>query len=166
VIRRILNPFKALRTLRKTTVLLEKSLAGVTQEQATRLRDGADGWSVLYIACHLRDYEVFLRERVELMLAEEQPLFRGFDQLALVEINAYAGQELRAVLDELSERRAALIGRLEQLDDDQWLREGRSPEQGTGTVLDVAINAGLHDLDHLEQITRCLAVGLVPAATG
>jgi len=30
------------------------------------------------------------------------------------------------------------------------------PEQGPGTLLDVAVNAGLHDLDHLEQLARCL----------
>jgi hypothetical protein len=157
MIRRILNPFKALRTLRKTTALLDGTLAGVTQAQAASLRDGDEGWSVLFIACHLRDYESFLRERVELMLAEEQPMFRNFDQLALVETNAYAEQKLDAVLADLAERRASLIECLEQLDDARWLREGYNPEQGPGSVLDVAINAGLHDLDHLEQITRCLA---------
>jgi len=31
------------------------------------------------------------------------------------------------------------------------------PSQGPATLLDVAVNAGLHDVDHLEQIIRCLA---------
>jgi len=65
VIRRVLSPHKALRTLRKTAALLDGTLAGVTHEQATSLRDGADGWSVLFIVCHLRDYEIAWRERIE-----------------------------------------------------------------------------------------------------
>lgn len=158
MIRRILSPFKALRTLRKTALLLDKTLTGVTQRQAADLRDGPDGWSILFIACHLRDYERFLRQRVELVLADDQPVFHGFDQVALVAANAYADQELGTVLAELREGRAALIARLEVLDDTQWLREGINAEQGPGSVLDLAINAGLHDLDHLEQLTRCLDV--------
>lgn len=157
MIQRILSPMKALRTLRKTSALLAGALAAVNQRQAEELRDGADGWSVLFITCHLRDYEVAWRERVELMLAEDTPTFSTFDHHEVVEGHEYAAQELRAVLSELSERRAALIARLEGLDDRQWLRPGLHPEQGPGTVLDVAINAGLHDLDHLEQIARCLA---------
>lgn len=37
-----------------------------------------------------------------------------------------------------------------------WLRAGTHPAQGPATLLDVAINAGLHDVDHLEQLARCL----------
>lgn len=153
----VLSPMKALRTLRKTSALLARELGGVSQREAEDLRDGADGWSVLLIACHLRDYEVAWRERVELMLAEDGPTFGTFDHHELVERHAYARQELRAVLADLGGRRAELIARLEGLDDGQWLRTGLHPEQGPGSVLDVAINAGLHDLDHLEQIARCLA---------
>lgn len=156
MIHRIVNPMKALRTLRKTTALLDRTFAGVTQDEAVRLTDGPDGWSVLFIACHLRDYEIAWRERVELMLAEEHPIFPNFDHHAAIEANAYARQELAAVLRDLAERRAGLIARLEPLADEQWLCTGVHPDQGPGTVLDVAVNAGLHDLDHLEQLARCL----------
>jgi hypothetical protein len=156
MIKRIINQAKALRTLRKTAALLDRTLAGVTQEEAAGLTDGPDGWSVLIIVCHLRDYEIFLRERVEQLVAQDAPVFSSFDQLALVEERAYAAQQLRSVAAELAERRAALIARLEGLDDSQWLRSGVHPEQGPGTLLEVAVNAGLHDLDHLEQLARCL----------
>lgn len=98
---RILNPDKALRTLRKTTLLLDLA----TAERA----------------CH------------------------------------YASQALAGVRAELRADRAATLDRLAALDADQWARVGHHPQQGAGTLLDVAINAGLHDVDHLEQIARCRA---------
>lgn len=156
MIQRILSPMKALRTVRKTSALLARALRDVSQADAVALRDGPDGWSVLFIVCHLRDYEVAWRERTELMLAADNPTFVTFDHHHLVEANHYAAQDLRAVLADLASRRAALIARFETLSDEQWLRPGLHSEQGPGTILDVAINAGLHDLDHLEQLARCL----------
>lgn len=157
-INRLLSPMKALRTLRKTPALLDALLRDTTQEQAATLRDGPDGWSVLFIACHLREFEAIYRARIEQMLAEDTPTFAIYpsnDELA--ERNAYALQDLRAVLADTRAHREALIARLEGLSDEQWLRAGLHPEQGPATVLDAAINAGLHDIDHAEQILRCLA---------
>jgi hypothetical protein len=156
-INRLLSPMKALRTLRKTPALLDALLHDVTQEEAATLRDGPDGWSVLFIACHLRDFEAIYRARIELMLTEEQPTFELTDNDELARRNAYAAQDLRAVLAETRAGRRSLLARLEQLSDEQWLRVGLHPEQGPTTVLDAAINAGLHDVDHAEQILRCLA---------
>ena len=154
---RLISPTKALRTLRKTSALLEDMLRGVTQAQAAALRDGPGGWSVLHVACHLRDYEVTYRERIELMLAEDSPTFVVIANEEWEARGDYPNQDLRAVLADIGERRAGLIARLEGLSDQQWLRPGAHPAQGPATVLDVAINTGLHDIDHIEQIMRCLA---------
>ena len=157
-ITRLLNPTKALRTLRKTPALIDAVLRDVSQEDAATLRDGADGWSILFIACHLRDFEGIYRARIEQMLAEDDPTFTIYatnDELA--ERNAYANQSLRAVLEDTRAQRHSLLARLEALSDEQWLRTGVHPEQGPCTVLDAAINAGLHDIDHAEQMLHCLA---------
>lgn len=154
---RLINPAKALRTLRKTGALLEDMLRGVTQAQAAELRDGPDGWSALHVVCHLRDYEITYRERIELMLAQDNPNFVVISNEAWEARGDYANQDLRAVLADIAARRAALIARLEGLSDEQWLRPGAHPLQGPATVLDVAVNTGLHDIDHIEQIMRCLA---------
>ncbi|HEY1016297.1 MAG TPA: DinB family protein [Herpetosiphonaceae bacterium] len=157
MINRILSPAKALRTLRKTALLLDGLLAPVSQAQAAALRDGADGWSVLSIACHLRDYERIIAGRLDDILARERPALADMDNDALAAVNRYADQELGTVLAELRAGRQALLDRLAGLADEQWGREGVHPSQGPGTVLDIAINAGLHDVDHLEQLARCLA---------
>ena len=51
----LINPAKALRTLRKTPILLEALLEGITQEQAEALYD--DDWNVIFVVCHMRDFE-------------------------------------------------------------------------------------------------------------
>ena len=153
---RLVSPMKALRTLRKTPILIDNLLRDVTQAQATTLRDGPDGWSILFVACHLRDFEAIYRARIEAMLSEDAPTFALTNNDELAERNAYAAQELRAVLADTRAQRQSLIARLEALSDEQWLRTGQHPEQGPSTVLDAAINAGLHDIDHAEQMLHCL----------
>jgi hypothetical protein len=152
----LLTSAKAIRTARKTNAILADALRGVTQEQAGTLRDGDDGWSILYIVCHLRDYERLYRERVERMLAEEHPTFLVRTNEEWIAEGNYAAQNFFAVLDDIAQQRADLVARLEGLSESQWGRTGFHPQQGHATVLDVAINVGLHDIDHIEQIVRCL----------
>jgi hypothetical protein len=156
-LKRLLNPDKALRTLRKTPFLLETLLRGMSPQDAARLRDGADGWSIVYILCHMRDEEDIFAQRVRDLLAKPRPTF-GYalnDELAVK--NRYDAADYPAVLDDFMARRRAFIALLETVTDDQWLLEGEHPLQGPATLLDVALNVGLHDVDHMEQIARCLA---------
>jgi hypothetical protein len=155
---RLVNPAKALRTLRKGPPLLHAVLAAVTQEQALTARDGADGWSVLWIVCHMRDVEALFTQRVRDLLEQPDPVFTVVPNEELIRQGDYDRQELRAALVAYVTRREALIALLEPLTDAQWLRAGTHPLQGPATLLDVAVNAGLHDVDHLEQIVRCLAL--------
>lgn len=152
---RILNPDKALRTLRKTPLLLDAALAGLDDERARAVRDGADGWSILFIVCHLRDYERIVAARVAALLADDDPLLPAADNETLMREGAYAEQSLAVVREALRIDREALIARLQSLGAAEWQRSGHHPQQGAATLLDVAINAGLHDVDHLEQIVRC-----------
>jgi hypothetical protein len=152
----LLSPAKAIRTVRKTNAILAEVLRGVTQEQSNTLRDGDDGWSILYIVCHLRDYERLYRERVERMLTEEHPTFLVRTNEEWIAEGNYAAQDVRAVLDDIAQQRVGLIARLEGLSEGEWSRTGFHPQQGHATILDVAINVGLHDIDHTEQLVRCL----------
>jgi hypothetical protein len=75
----------------------------------------------------------------------------------LIQGNNYAAADLHQVMGEIARLRGELIALLEPLTDEQWLLAGVHPSQGPATLLDVAINTGLHDVDHLEQIVHCLA---------
>jgi hypothetical protein len=157
MIKKLINPAKALRTIRKTPAILTSILHGITQEQAATLRDGEDGWSVLFIICHMRDLEAVYHGRATDLLADE-PVFRvspSNDELAAM--NNYAGQDAGQALAEYVSRRRETIAVLEALSDEQWALTGVHPTQGPATMLDVAINIGLHDVDHIEQVIRCLA---------
>lgn len=153
----ILTPFKALRSVRKTPASFEMLLRDVSQEQAVSATDGPDGWSVLFIMCHVRDYEGIYTERITMILEQDDPqivLPPSNDQLAVQ--NNYAGQNLREVFEDYLAKRRALIARLESIGDEQWLRRGTMPKAGENTVLDMVVNTALHDVDHIEQVARTL----------
>lgn len=152
----LLAPSRVIRTLRKTPVILSSILADITEEGARTLHDGLDGWSILFIVCHLRDYEDVVAQRVSVILTEDRPVLPGIDNVQLPVQNRYGEQNLRDTLADLMARRAALLATLEELTDAQWARVGQHPSYGFGTLLDVATNVCLHDVDHIEQIVRCI----------
>ncbi len=152
----ILSPFKALRTLRKTPLILQTLLAGVEHAEAVARTDGPNGWNIVFILCHLRDYEVACIKRVNDMLTRDCPTFETWDNDELARKNEYDKQTFQIVLGDYLSLRRQFIALLEGVTDAQWARKGMNPQQGEGTVLDVAINAGLHDVDHIEQVTRCV----------
>ena len=154
---RLINPTKALRTLRKTPAILAALLQGVTQEEAVALHDGDDGWNVVFIVCHMRDVEGIFTQRVCDLFAGPNPTFAVVPNEELMRRHNYATADLRQTLAEYELTRREFIALVEPLTDEQWLLTGLHPSQGPATLLDVAVNAGLHDVNHLEQVVRCLA---------
>lgn len=154
--KRLMNPDKALRTLRKTPVLLNALLKGVGPAEAARLRDGVDGWSILYVLCHMRDEEAIFTQRAADLLNTPNPVFSYVLNEDLVARNNYAAADYASALAEFMARRKAFIALLEGAREEQWLLEGVHPLQGPATLLGVALNVGLHDVDHLEQIARAI----------
>ena len=154
----IVTPERLLRSIVRTPVILRGLLSGADQQRALSATDGPDGWSVLEVVCHLRDFDSFFQERVELMLADDSPALPAYDhELIAVERN-YRGDDLAGALAALVEHRAGFIRLFEGLDPDQWSRTGVHPEMGPISVLDAATQVVFHDIDHTEQITRCLGL--------
>lgn len=150
----LLSRGKALRSLPKTMALLRHLLEDVTQEQAENSWDKE--WNVVYMVCHLRDLEKAYVERLRMMLSEDNPTFPANDPAELAERNNYASADLRAALAEFEALRREFIRIVEGLTPDQWERRGQHPAFGETTILTQAINNAIHDLDHIEQITRAL----------
>ena len=148
---------RQLAIMRLTCDTLGHILAGVPAEQARALRDGEDGWSIIEILCHLRDFDQIFYRRAVMMRDEDHPRLPGYDHEAMAIERAYQGEDLSAAYQTLCESRARFIEFFTALTPAQWERGGVHPERGGFTMTDAAIQVGLHDLDHMEQITRVLA---------
>jgi len=129
-------------------------LAPVSQEQATTLRDGADGWTIVEVVCHLRDFDGFFRGRAELLLAEETPLLPAYDHEAIAIARNYNADRLTDAYAALLRSRAATQALFAGLTEEQWKRGGIHPEVGPFSLTDAAFQVSLHDQTHTEQILK------------
>ncbi len=155
----ILNPQKALRGLPQSPTILKALLASVSQQQAIQATDGEDGWSVLYIICHLRDYEDIFGERIRWLLEQDEPTYPfPLNNDELIEVNQYGVQDLQLTFGAYIDKRRALINRLKTLTPEQWERSGTFPTGNRVTVVEMAVNIILHDHNHIEQIVRALGL--------
>ncbi len=143
-------------SLKRNQTILDGILHGLTQTEATVATDGAGGWSVVQVVCHLRDLEEIYSTRIASMLAGDNPTFPRIDPNAIAAANDYAAQDLRAARAALLANRRATLATLDNLIPDAWWATGTHPVYGAQTVERLAFQIVTHDLDHLEQITRCL----------
>jgi uncharacterized damage-inducible protein DinB len=145
--------------LRKSYQILGLVLDGVTQEQAETLRDGEDGWTILEIMCHLRDYQEIFMGRATQMLNEDNPTLTPYDAVArevMITEREYAKQNLLEVFKDYVETRHKFIALMESLNDADLDRIGTHPMTGTIAVATPVYHTTLHDADHTEQIARIL----------
>jgi DinB superfamily len=140
----------------RSQVVLQGLLHGVSQEEAMAGRDGADGWSVVEVVCHLRDFDGFFRDRVELMLGQDEPALPAYDHEALAIERDYQHQDLRTAMADLLASRRAFLQRIAELTPEQLQRGGIHPQAGRIVVFDALVQVTHHDLTHLDQIARCL----------
>lgn len=154
----IVTPDRLHRAIVRTPVILQGLLTNVDQRRAMEATDGPDGWSVVEVVCHLRDFDGFFQGRVELMLAEERPTLPAYDHERIALERDYRHDDLRRALAALVAHRSGFVRLLAGLRAEQWSRSGFHPEMGSITVLDAATQLLLHDIDHTEQITRCLGL--------
>jgi hypothetical protein len=155
----ILTPDRTLMYLRKSPGILSAILKDVSQERAQQATDGPDGWSVVEIVCHLRDYEDIFLERAHLMLAQDNPKLPGHNQEELARERNYKIQKIKEAFDGYLSHRQRFVNLLSGLSEQQWHRPGLHPNWGDINMLELGTNAALHDLNHAEQIVRALGTG-------
>jgi hypothetical protein len=152
------TPERYLLSLRKTPVLLNALLKGVSQEQAGRLTDGPGGWSVVETMCHIRDFADVSLMRAQLILTEDQPMLPNLDPLESAQQRGYAHQNLAAEFAAYLGSRKTLLALLSDVSDEQWQRRGLHAKFGSMTLLDLLVLIEWHDVNHLEQIVRTLTL--------
>jgi len=152
------TPDRFIADAQRTPVILNAFIGDLSSERAMEAKDGPDGWSVVEVVCHLRDFEGYFRGRVELMLAQETPALPRYDHEALAIERDYQHQNLKEVFTDLLSKRIAFLELFESLTPEQFSRTGMHPESGSISVFDALVQLIHHDLTHLDQIARCLGL--------
>jgi hypothetical protein len=121
----------------------QRVLAG----SAVRTRPSREMWSPLEYGCHVRDVFRIMTTRVDLLLAEDDPMFANWDQDETAVSDAYDTQDPARVAAELTDAAAAFGDRFSGLTDEQWVRPGRR-SNGSNFTVDGLARYALHDVSH------------------
>jgi hypothetical protein len=147
-------------TLRAVPGQIEELAQGLS-EDALRWRPSPKEWSIVEVCCHLRDSLEIDGERIRLLLSEDNPLLRGYDQEALARERNYQDESMPLVLTALRAFSGGLAYLLENLGEEEWQRTGRHEERGPMSITQYAQLVADHVRVHLEQI-RALRGQLPP----
>lgn len=104
-------------------------------------------WSPVEYACHVRDTCRIFRERLRLMLDEDDPMFDNWDQDATAVAEDYYHQEPSAVADQLTAEATATAQAFDGVPAGAWERPGRRSNGSLFTVGTFAVYF-LHDIEH------------------
>ncbi|MFD7828871.1 DinB family protein [Kitasatospora sp. NPDC059803] len=126
-------------------------LAGAEEGLRRRPRPGV--WSGLEYACHVRDVFRLFRVRLDLMLAEEAPLFPNWDQDETAVAERYGEQVPAVVAGELAAAAEVLAAAFGRVAGEQWGRTGGRSDGARFTVESFARYL-IHDpVHHLFDVT-------------
>lgn len=111
-------------------------------------------WSPLEYACHVRDVHRLFRERLALMLEQDDPQFANWDQDETAIESRYAEQDPATVSVELVEAAADVAAVYAGVTGEQWQRPGTRSNGSVFTVETLGVYH-LHDVvHHLHDIRR------------
>ncbi len=138
-----------------TPAQLAETLASLGETRADR--SPAPGkWSVREILCHLADCEIVFAFRLRQTLAEPHHIIQPFDQ-DLWAAN-YAAYDAQSALDVFTAVRNFNVKLLASLPPDAFSKPVSHPERGAMTFQSIIETMGGHDLNHLGQIEKIVAI--------
>jgi hypothetical protein len=153
-----LSQIDAIKTRFEVLVRLEagpKALRAATADlaaEALRRRPEPGKWSILEIACHLRDVEQVYAERFTKMAHRERPSFWMLDNERVAKALRYGEARLGDVLKEFARRRNDTLTLLRALPPTAWQRTGLHPKRGEVSIEQLARVLADHDRSHLDRI--------------
>jgi uncharacterized damage-inducible protein DinB len=145
--------------LGRTPAALDALLRGLPDEWTHR-NEGEGTWSVFDVLGHLIHGERtdwIPRAKLILEFGESRP-FERFDRFA--QLRESEGKTLSELLDEFAAARRQSLSELSALNlrNEDLERRGRHPALGTVTLSELLATWAAHDLTHLHQISRVMAV--------
>ena len=138
--------------IRRLPAALETAVKGLNDRQLdTPYRPG--GWTIRQVVHHLADSHVNAFVRMKLILTEEKPRLKPYNQDAwanLPDANAMPVQSSLAILKGLHERWCTL---LESVPEEAWSRTAIHPERGEVLLEGQLITYASHGEKHVGHIT-------------
>jgi hypothetical protein len=134
---------------------LDRRFAGVP-EAALRRPEAPGKWSAVNVVQHLADSDLVFGVRMRMMLTEDRPPIRGYDQDAWATTLRYADVSPAEARDQLRALRAANLRVLRRLGPAELGRVGVHSERGPESLGHLTRLMGAHDLVHRRQIDRVL----------
>lgn len=142
--------------IRRFPVELDKLLDGLTEAQLTTPYLEGE-WTVAQNVHHVADSHMNSYVRLKLILSEERPPLKGYDQDVWATYPDATTADLEATSFLLKGLHARWVSVFERLSDAQWSRVGIHSEIGEVSVDDLVKTYAEHCEAHLDQITRTLA---------
>ncbi|HRJ41900.1 MAG: DinB family protein [Caldilineaceae bacterium] len=131
---------------------------GLTDAQLTA-RPLAGEWSVAQNVHHLADSHMNSYIRCKLILTEEHPTLKPYDQEMWAELPDASGPDAAVSLSLLTALHNRWVVFWENLPTDAWARTGSHPANGNVSLDDLLEGYAAHGESHIEQITRTRAAG-------
>jgi hypothetical protein len=137
--------------LRGASDLIAHACRDLTEAQL-RLRPAPGEWSLLELACHLRDSAIEEGMRARRMIEEDNPTLEPYDEQAWAVERHYQEDDPEKVMTALRAYWTGYAYQLERFTDGELERPGMHPEQGLATVRRRAELEVEHVQQHLEQM--------------
>lgn len=142
--------------LEQTPSILREVTAELTDE-ALDFHSAPDEWSIREILAHLVDDEMYVtRLRLERIIEEEKPHLVPHDEKKWYRTRNTARDHINQLLDDFAIQRAASLGIITLLREEEWQRPGYQPEYGEFTAEQWLDHWAEHDTIHIAQIQRTL----------
>ncbi|WP_078315884.1 DinB family protein [Mycobacterium sp. D16Q16] len=126
----------------------------VLAQPRVRVRPDEQTWSALEYGAHVRDvFRIFLT-RLQLMLAEDNPLFENWDQDKTAVEDRYAEQDPQAVAVELAAAGEAIAAAFSDVPESTLQRRGRRSNGSIFTVATLGLYFVHDPVHHLHDVSR------------
>lgn len=116
-------------------------------------------WTAREIVHHLGDSETAAAIRLRRLLCEDHPVIQGYDQDEYAVRLKYNERDIAPALEAFHAARASTTQILEQMNSEDWTREGSHTESGHYAVADWLMIYAAHAHNHASQI-RALRAAL------
>jgi hypothetical protein len=137
-----------------------RELLGKLPEEAVST-PGDEGWSAKDVVAHLVSlYGPTLVDRIRPILDRDEPPIANADEAAILEASGLRAKPLAELLDQLERQRRDAVAWLRGLSDEQLRRVGIHSAAGRVSVADLIHHKAWHDLLHVEQVCKLIAVPL------